>query len=192
VTRTRLVDDADAVQALTHPLRVQILDALREEGSAATVARALGQSRQNVNYHLKELLRAGLVEPTGERRRGNLLEPTYRAVASSFVISSRMAWGDERRGKALRDQTSLEHLVGVGERLQRDASSLLDRAAFDGEQIPSAAVTADVSFPDADARAAFMRDYLEALGPLLQQYGARRGAPYRVVVAVYPRTEGDD
>jgi DNA-binding transcriptional ArsR family regulator len=192
VSRAHVVDDPQAIQALTHPVRVRILDALRDPESAAGVARAIGQSRQNVNYHLKELERAGLVEPAGERRRGNLLEPLFRAVARSFVVSPRLAWGGDRRHAALRDQVSLEQLVVLGERLQQDATALLDRAAFDGEEIASASVTADVAFPDEQARAEFMREYLAALGPLLRRHGAREGAPFRVVVAVYPQPEGGE
>ena len=53
-------------------------------------------------------------------------------------MSPRLAWGGEDRDRALRDQVSLEQLVALGERLQRDAGELLDRAAFDGEQVASA------------------------------------------------------
>src|SRR5262245_23815025 len=62
------VDDAETLQALSHPTRVAILEALREPASAASVARTIGQPRQRVNYHLKELEHAGLVERVGEER----------------------------------------------------------------------------------------------------------------------------
>jgi DNA-binding transcriptional ArsR family regulator len=189
VAKVQLLDDLDAVQALTHPVRVQVLEALRAPDSAAGVARAIGQSRQNANYHLKELEKAGLVQRAGERRKGAFTEQLYRSTASSYVVSPRVAWGDERRASTLRDQVSLEHLVVLGDRLQRDASGLLDRATFDGEEIASAAVEAEVQFADSEARAAFMEDYLAALGPLLKKHGSRRGARYRLAVAVYPDTQ---
>jgi hypothetical protein len=113
-------------------------------------------------------------------------------VARSFVVSPRLAWGDDRRASALQAQVALEQLVDLGQQLQQDASALLDRAAFDGEEIASASVAADVAFADAESRRAFMREYLEALGPLLKKHGARRGAPFRVLVAVYPREGGDE
>jgi DNA-binding transcriptional ArsR family regulator len=184
-----VVTALDAVQALTHPVRIRVLEALRTPNSAAGVAREIGQSRQNVNYHLKELVRTGLVRPTGERRRGNLLEPLYEAVAGSFLISPRAVWG-ERRNAALRDQVSLEQLVALGEQLQRDAAALLDRAAFDGNEIASASVDAVVRFPSPEARAAFMKDYLQMLGTLLKKHGTRTGEQYRVMCAAYPDDEG--
>ena len=187
-----VVDAAEDLAALAHPLRLRILDALRAPASAADVARAIGQSRQNVNYHLKELERAGLVHRTGEHRKGNFVETRFEAVAPTIVISPRAVWGDEQRANALKAQVALENLVVLGEQLSRDASVLLDRAAFDGDEIASAAVEADVRFADEEARAAFVREYLAAVGPLLKKYGRRRGARYRVALAAYPNPEGDD
>jgi DNA-binding transcriptional ArsR family regulator len=190
-SRVGVVDDIQEVAALTHPVRIAALAALRSPDSAASVARAIGQSRQLVNYHLKELERAGLIVPAGERRKGNFVEQLYRAVASTFVVSPRLAWSGADRERALRDQASLEHLIVVGERLQRGATALLDRAAFDGEEIASAVVEGEIRLTDEAARSAFMTEYLAMLGPLLKKHGAKRGPRYRVVIAVHPDHEED-
>jgi DNA-binding transcriptional ArsR family regulator len=182
----RTIDDPDQLQALSHPLRVRILDALREPDSAAAVARRLGEARQKVNYHLKELERSGLVVRTGERRSGNFVESLFRSSARTLVVLPRAAWSDPRRLAAMADQLSLENLVNVGERLARDAAVLLDRAAFDGAQIASAAVEADLAFASESDRAAFLDEYLAAIGALVKKYGTKGGTPYRVAVAVYP------
>jgi len=187
--RVALVDTPEALQALAHPVRVRILDALRAPASAAAVARVVGQPRQNVTYHLKELERAGLVRRAGRRTNGNFVETLFESTAGTFVVSPRAAWGDERRVQAMADQASLENLVLLGERLQRDATALLDRAAFDGEEIASAALTADVHFADEQDRKAFLEEYLKNLGPLLRKYARRKGAPYHVALAVYPKEE---
>jgi len=71
---------------------VRILDELREPGSAAGVARRLSESRQNVNYHLKELARGGLVERVGERRAGGFVETLFRASATAVLITSAGPW----------------------------------------------------------------------------------------------------
>lgn len=189
--RARTLTEPLAVEALTHPVRRRVLEMLRSPDSAAGIARVLGQSRQKVNYHLKELERASLVRSVGERRKGHLIEKLYEAVAGSFVVSPRLAWSDDRRAGALRDQVSLRHLVTLGEQLQQDASGLLDRAAYDGEEIPSASVEAEVRFADEASRSAFMEDYLAALGPLLEKHGARKGRAFRVALAVYPDPEED-
>jgi DNA-binding transcriptional ArsR family regulator len=169
---------------------VQVLEALRDEASAATVARRIGLARQKVNYHLKELERAGLVTRVDERRVGNFVETVYRAVARTFLVSPAVAWADGRRLETMQSQHSLETLVALGERLQRDAATLLDRAAFDGEQIASASVAAEASFADEEQREAFLQEYLRTVTQLLERYGTKEGAPYRVVLAAYPEAEG--
>jgi DNA-binding transcriptional ArsR family regulator len=187
--RVALVEEPEALQALAHPVRVAILEALRAPASAAGVARAVGRPRQNVNYHLKELERAGLVRRVGTRRNGNFIETLFESVAGTFLVSPRAAWGgDPRRIQAMADQHSLENLVLLGERLQQDATALLDRAAFDGEEISSAAVSAEIRFESEQDRAAFLKEYLKKLGPLIEKYGRKDGVPYRVALAVYPQT----
>ncbi len=183
-----VVDSPAALQALASPVRVAALEVLREPMSAAGVARALGEPRQKVNYHLKELERAGLVRHAGERRKGNFVEQIYEAAARRFVVSNRVTWDRERLESTLKDQVSLSNVVTLGERLQRDATALLDLAS-EGRQIPSAAVEAEITFPDEAARSAFMEEYLAAVGPLLKKHGARKGEPFRVVMAVYPNPE---
>jgi DNA-binding transcriptional ArsR family regulator len=190
--RVMVVEDAEALQALGHPLRLRILEALRQPASAAQVARATGQSRQNANYHLKALEAVRLVSRVGERRNGHVIETLYRAAAGSVLVSPRAAWADLRRLAALTDQVSLETLLLMGERLSRHAAALLDRAAFDGEQIASASVEAELHFPDEEARSAFLRDYVAAVGPLLTRHGAKEGSPYRVILAAYPDPEDLD
>ena len=185
-SHVEVLDDPEQVAALAHPLRVALLDALREPDSAAGAARRIGETRQKVNHHVKALLDVGLVRLVGERRNGNFVEQLYQAVAGTFIVSPRFACAGERRLDALSSQLPLEHLVGLGERVQRDAVELLDRAAFDGEDIPSLTVEADVRFVDAEARAAFMREYLELLKPLLKKHGTRKGDPFHIAVAVYP------
>ena len=184
------IRDAEHLSALCHPTRIAMLGALREPASAAGVARVLGQPRQRVGHHLKTLEQAGLVERVGTRQSGNFVEVLYRAAARSFVVSPEVSWADSRRNDAMRAQHSLETLVALGERLQRDAVVLLDRAAYDGEQIASAAVSAEAGFASERDREEFLREYLQSTRELLERYGSKRGASYRIVLAVHPQTEG--
>jgi DNA-binding transcriptional ArsR family regulator len=183
------IQNPESLQALAHPTRVAMLEALHQPRSAAAVGRELGQSRQRMNYHLKALEQAGLVERVGTRQNGNFVETLYQAAARAFVISPQVAWAGPRRLDALRSQHALGTLVDIGEQLQRDAAELLDRAAYEDEQIASAAVSAEVSFESDAERTDFMREYLEATRALLDRYGARDGAPYRVVLAIHPQTK---
>jgi DNA-binding transcriptional ArsR family regulator len=186
------LDDPAAIAAATHPVRAAVLDALRAPATAAVVARAIGQSRQNVAYHVRELEKVGLVRAVGERPNGNFIERTYQAVADTFVISPTCIWGEpHRRAAALADQLSLGELVEAGARLQRDSAVLLDRAAFDGDEIPSASVSTAMRFASEEDRAAFLREYLTLLTELVERHASKEGRPYRLLLAAYPDPEED-
>ena len=72
---------------LLDPLRLRLLEGLREPDSAAGLARRLRLPRQRVNYHLRELEKHKLVELVGRKRRGNCTARILRATARSYVIS---------------------------------------------------------------------------------------------------------
>ena len=104
----------------------------------------------------------------------------------STLITSARSLGSLSR---LADQVSLQHLIEFGERLQRTAAALLDRAAFDGETVPSATVEATVHFPDAKARAAFLDQYLKLTARLVERYATTSGPAYTVGLVVHPTNE---
>ncbi len=184
-----LLNDPKQVGALAHPLRAKLLEALRTPNTAAGLARTFHRSRQSVSYHVKELAKVGLVRLSGERRKGNFVEQLYQATAKQFVVSARFASNPDRLASVFRDQVSLAQLSDLGERLQLDATALIDLAAFEGQQIPSATVEAEVRFPDEAARAAFMAEYVDALKALLARHGSSKGARFRVAMAAYPERE---
>lgn len=65
-------DETRAVKALTHPLRLRLLDLLRYDGpaTASELGRRLGESSGATSYHLRQLARHGFVEDApGSRGR---------------------------------------------------------------------------------------------------------------------------
>src|SRR5215470_10261929 len=99
--------------AVLRALRLRILEQVGEPGSAAEVARRLGEGRQKVAYHLRALEREGLVELVEERQRGNCRERIVRTTARAYLV------GAEAIGKlagdpaAAADHTSSAYLVSV-------------------------------------------------------------------------------
>ena len=186
-----LVMDSEQVGALAHPVRSKILESLRSPDTAAGLARSFGRSRQSVSYHLKELERIGLIRHAGERRKGNFLEQLYQATASRLIVSSRFASNPQKLASVFRDQASLSQLVDLGERLQTDAAALIELAASEGREIPSASIESEVRFKDEAARAAFLGEFIPMLRNLLAKYGDSEGTPYRVALAAYPELEAE-
>jgi DNA-binding transcriptional ArsR family regulator len=184
-----VVSDSKQVSALAHPMRSRILESLKSPETAAGLARSFGRSRQSIRYHLKALERVGLIRHAGERRKGNFLEQLYQATANRFIVSSQFASNPTQLASVFRDQASLCQLVDLGERLQRDAAGLIELAASEGREIPSASVESEVHFGDEAARAAFMSEFIPMLKTLLAKYAGPDGPVYRVVLATYPEPE---
>jgi DNA-binding transcriptional ArsR family regulator len=183
------LNDPQQVAAVAHPVRARILEALRSANSAASVARSFGRSRQFVSYHLKELERLGLVRAAGERRNGNFVEQLYESTARRFMVSAQFAADPERLASVFRDQVSLSQLSNLGERIQRDSALLIDAAAREGNQIPSASVEAEVCLPDEAARAAFMAEFVDLFQALLAKHGRKDGEKFHVALTAYPSLE---
>ncbi|MFB7931121.1 ArsR/SmtB family transcription factor [Streptomyces sp. NPDC056039] len=72
--------DARSLRGLAHPLRMQLLDALRFGGpaTASQLADKLGESSGATSYHLRQLAEYGFVEDDPERGKGR--ERWWRAV----------------------------------------------------------------------------------------------------------------
>lgn len=186
-----VLDEDAQIQAVADPRRRRILRELREPRSAAAVARAIGEPRQRVNHHVRELERTGLVRRAGERRNGNFIEQLFVTSAPTQIVTPRLLSNEPAHHEALADQASLAAVVQFGERLQRDAAVLLDKAAFHGASVPSASVVASVGFADAETRAGFLNEYLQLVDDLIQRYATSEGEQFTVGLAVYPMVSED-
>lgn len=64
--------DARSLRGLAHPLRMQLLDALRLGGpaTASQLAEKLGESSGATSYHLRQLAAHGFIEDAPERGKG--------------------------------------------------------------------------------------------------------------------------
>ena len=114
------VRDPAQAAALLQPQRLRLLEGLSEPDSAAGLARRFGLPRQQLNYHLRELERAGLVELVEERRRGNCVERVVVATARHYVISPEVLGGLGASLDEVRDHFSSTSLVAVAARAIRE------------------------------------------------------------------------
>jgi DNA-binding transcriptional ArsR family regulator len=73
---------AERFRILGEPMRIRLLDALREgEATVQDLEQALGASQQNVSKHLGVLLRAGIV---ARRKQGNF---SVYSIADEAIFS---------------------------------------------------------------------------------------------------------
>lgn len=184
------VREPQQVRALNHPTRVAILEALREPMAAASVARAIGQPRQLVSYHMRMLAEAGLIALLEERRKGNFVEGVSQAVARSFTVAADVSWTPQAAARA-RQQHALGSLHDLGGRIQRDAATLLARSDGNGVMVPAASGVVEMRIASAAQREAFMHAYMNGMRSLAEQHSSRTGEMYRIALAIYPAVGGE-
>ncbi|MFF2858358.1 ArsR/SmtB family transcription factor [Streptomyces rubiginosohelvolus] len=80
--------DARTLRSLAHPLRIRLLNTLREFGpaTASKLGERLGESSGATSYHLRQLAEAGLVEDAPELGKGR--ERWWRAVHEGAIFES--------------------------------------------------------------------------------------------------------
>lgn len=78
--------DARTLRGLAHPLRIRLLNALREFGpaTASGLADRLGESSGATSYHLRQLASYGFVEDDPERGKGR--ERWWKAVHAGTIF----------------------------------------------------------------------------------------------------------
>lgn len=83
--RRPVLTDPDVLEALAHPVRLDLLGYLMSSGpaTASACARAVGDTPSNSSYHLRTLARYGLVEPVESADRR---ERPWRATITGFEL----------------------------------------------------------------------------------------------------------
>ena len=183
-----MIESPQAAVAALDPARSRVLAALAEPGSATSVARTLGLTRQRVNYHLRALESHGLVELVEERPRRGLTERVLRATAAAYVVSP-AALGRAAPDPERTDRLSSRYLVAVAARMVREVVTLSRRAERAGQPLATLAIDTELRFASAAQRAAFTRDLAQAVTALATRYhdeSAPDGRWHRLVVAAHP------
>jgi DNA-binding transcriptional ArsR family regulator len=185
----QVIRRSEPAAAVLDPVRQQLLAHLAEPDSAAGLARRLGLPRQRINYHLRSLEDAGLVELVEERRKGNCFERVVRATARSFVISPEALGVLGPGPDASADRLSSAYLVAAAGRVIRDVGALEAQARSEGKRIATLTLDAEVRFASAERRAEFARELTEAVARLAAKYHDERasgGRRFRLLAAVHP------
>jgi len=186
IQETYLVESPEQASALINPLRAEIVAYLREPSSATEVAKKMNETPQRVNYHLKALVKVGLVEKVGTRQVRNLVEVLYQSIARTFLLAESLSIGKETIQK-IKDQGSLLHLIHTSERMKKDALRLMEQSDED-EEIPSASLQMQINLENESVREKFIEDYVVLVKNLVKKYQikASQDHPYQVLLSVYP------
>ena len=183
-----ILQDADAATAALSPIRRRILGALAEPGSATTVGQDLGIARQKVNYHLRALETAGLVEHVEDRRKGNCTERIVRATARHYLIAPSVLGPLEARPARRADRFSSDHLAAVAGRTLSEVAELRARADAAGKRLATLSLETGVRFATPKDQAEFADRLANAVAALVAEYHdeSADGRWFRVTVGAHP------
>ena len=184
-----VLGDSTRLAAVLSPIRRKLLENLEQPDSASGLARRLGLPRQKINYHLRMLESAGLVELDEERQQRGCTERLVRVTARAFVISHHFLEGLAADPETIRDNFSSAYLVAAAGRMVRDVALLRDRAAQAEQRLATLAIETEVSFASPAQFNAFSNEITSEIARLADKYN-RQGAPasrrFRVVVGAHP------
>lgn len=182
-----ILQNPEQAAALLDPQRLRLLNMLHEPDSAAGLARRLQLPRQQVNYHLRALETARLVQLAGETRKGNCVERLLQATAASYLINPEVLGA---LTPALdQDKFSAEYLAATSARTIADLGNLQAAASKSGKKLATLTLSTEVRFASPQTRAAFAAEISAALAAAVARYHdqtAPAGRSFRVMLGAYP------
>ena len=186
------IDDPQRVELVMHPLRRRILEeAAAGPVSATEVARRVGETRQKVNYHVRALADAALLEPAGERQRRGVTEKLYRSSARAYTVSAGVLGDLTPSADRFRDALSAGTLLTLAARMQDEVVRSAQQAEAQGKRLATLSIDTDVRFESATQQAAFAQALMQAVVDVIAHHStpntSSRGHRYRLVAGVYPK-----
>jgi DNA-binding transcriptional ArsR family regulator len=169
--RRPVLTDPDVVEALAHPVRLDVLNYLTSDGpaTASVCARAVGDTASNCSYHLRVLARHGLIE-AADSADGR--ERPWRTTLTGFSTDTEAA-PNTRTGRV-----SAALMAAALQRDQRLSRDYLNHR----DEVPSVWRSAD-TYATYTLRAtpAELRTLVEQLDDLIRPFIAatREDAPAR-------------
>lgn len=188
-SRLAILDQADTAAAVLSPIRRRILEALGEPGSATTVGEAIGLPRQKVNYHLRTLEEAGLVEHVEDRRKGNCTERIVQATATHYLIAPSVLGSLGTTPTERADAFSSDHLAAVSARTISELAELRRRAEAAGKRLPTFSLETAVCFATPADQAAFLEELSNHIAGLVARYHDESGGDgrwFRLALGSHP------
>lgn len=188
--RVSVLSESHRLAAVLSPIRRQVLQSLDTPDSATGIARRLGLARQKVNYHLRELERAGFVEMDEQRQRRGCVERLVRLTARAFVVSPDFLEGLAGDPDRIQDTFSSSYLVSAASRMVRDVAVLRDRAGKVDQKLATMTLETEASFESPAAFKAFSEELAAQLARLTTEYNnprSRSSRKFRIVIASHPK-----
>jgi hypothetical protein len=151
--------------------------------------------RQTVNYHVRELAKAGLMARASRRRRRRLFEQCYVATARGYVLSPELLGTLAADPAHVADTLSADYLLGLASKLQSELACSLDLAAPAGKRFAALSLNTELRFTSPELQAAFAEELQRAVLGVVDRHSSpfaradgtpAEGRPFRLVLGCYP------
>lgn len=190
-----IISDPNMATVLLKDPRRHILEMATRPVSAVEMADRLGETRQRIGYHLRQLVDAGLLEDVVVSRRGAMVEKRYRASAASYALAPSLLGSLMARIGSSPDRDSARHLLGAINEVQDDLAQVLARRESESDRVPTLTLSTRIRFRDAEQRAAFADALMASLTDVVARHTAPferddgtagEGEPFRLTLTLNP------
>ncbi|SKC75915.1 ArsR/SmtB family transcription factor [Maledivibacter halophilus] len=109
--------ELEQIKAIAHPYRLEIIESFEEASATAKqIADKMEEPHAKVNYHIKTLLKVGILELVEEKVKLGIVEKYYRPSAKNFVIDRNILNTSEKHVLESLTQAS----ISIFENISRD------------------------------------------------------------------------
>ena len=187
-----VIREAPKAGILLKPLRREILARAQAPVSAAGIAAAMNKPRQVINYHVRELAKAGFLRRAGRAQKRGRVEQRYVVTAKAFVLAPELL-GDldvTADVQATADKASASYLLMLATRLQKELSESWRKAESSGAALPLLSLDTEFGFASAADRARFASALTQAITTVVAQHTVTPSracdGTFRLVLGCYP------
>jgi DNA-binding transcriptional ArsR family regulator len=164
-----IIDNLEALQVLSHPLRSQLLDQFdAEPQTVKQVAAKLGMTANKLYYHVKMLQEHGLLAVVETRTVGNMIERLYQTAAERFEVDANLLSFSAHGGPERAEQFVVTSLDATRQDLLRSMEARRTRRERGEELRPSTAMVTRCTSRLTEGRA---KEFRRRLTALLQEFG---------------------
>jgi DNA-binding transcriptional ArsR family regulator len=187
-----LLEQPDDVRLALSPMRRTLLERLRTPSSATQLAAELALARQRVNYHLRALEDAGLIELVETRQRRGCVERILAARARAFVVDPAVMAGPSPAGasraanSAAQDRFAAEHLIALAGGVVRDVGRMQARAHQHGTRLLTFTIDTEISFATPNDLERFATELAAFVARQASRLDSPTGRRYRLVIGGHP------
>ncbi len=171
--------------AALSPFRLGLLKGLEQPESASGLARRLGLPRQQVNYHLRELERAGFIEMSEARQRRGCTERIMRLTSRVSFPRADDAAPPQQEGHGF----ASAHLIAAASAVASEVAELRARADAEGKRLVTTTLQSELRFPTPDDYRAFVAGLTAAVARLVARHAAPddpRSRAHRLTITLNP------